>query len=107
MKKTGYILLLLSVLFYGCTEKEELNDMTAGKTYYPMAIGDYRIYNVSHTRWENNAVKYSDTFQIRERVDTLFNNLAGEATYKIIRSKRPTSSDAWVDDSVITVTLSN
>lgn len=108
MKKIGYLLMFLAVAFFnGCTEKEELNDEIAGKTYFPMNIGDYRIYNVQFKRWLQNKVVDSSEFQLRERVDTLYTDLSGQPTYKIIRSKRPTSDDIWVDDSVITISLTN
>ena len=107
MKKVGYLLVLLTGLFYACTETEEINDSVTGKAFYPLSIGDYRIYNVTHVRFDQDTVTDSATFQLRERVDTLYNNLAGEPTYKIIRSKRNKPTDQWRDDSVITVTISN
>ena len=107
MKKVGYLLVLLTGLFYACTETEEINDTVTGKTFYPLSIGDYRIYNVTDVRYQSDTVLSSDTFQLRERVDTVFTNLAGEPTYKIIRSKRNKSADQWRDDSVITVTVSS
>jgi hypothetical protein len=107
MKKVGYLLALITGLFYGCSETEEINDQTTGKIYYPIAVGDYRIYNVTAVRYLADTVSDSSVFQLRERVDTLYNNLAGEPTYKIIRSRRNTANDAWLDDSVITITVSN
>jgi hypothetical protein len=107
MKKNWYFLiLLLAGIFYGCdTETEELGDAQAGKNYYPLEIGNYRIYNVMYKKYEDDKAKDSTNFQIRERIDTIYTNLAGEPTYKIIRSRRATADDFWADDSVITVTL--
>ncbi len=107
MKKIGYLLVALTGLFYSCSETEEINDQTTGKIYYPVEIGDFRIYNVTAVRLLQDTVSDSSSFQLRERVDTLYSNLAGEPTYKIIRSRRPTPDDVWIDDSVITVTVSN
>ena len=107
MKKVGYLLVLLTGLFYGCTETEEINDSVSGKAYFPVSIGDYRIYNVTHLRFDQDTITDSLAFQLRERVDTLFHNLAGEPTYKIIRSYRNDPEAQWRDDSVIMVTLSN
>ncbi|MBK0402887.1 hypothetical protein I5M27_07805 [Adhaeribacter sp. BT258] len=107
MKKVGYLLVLVAGLFYGCTETEEINDSVTGKAYYPLSIGDYRIYNVTHVRFEQDSVSDSTTFQLRERVDTLFTNLAGEPTFKLIRSIRTKPDDSWRDDSVITITVSS
>ena len=107
MKKVGLLLVLFSGLFYGCTETVEINDQTTGKNYYPIAVGDYRIYNVTAIRYLADTINDSAVFQLRERVDTLYSNLAGEPTYKIIRSRRTTEAEPWVDDSVLTVTVSN
>ena len=100
-------MVLLAGFMAGCsTNTEEFDEAALGKAYYPLAIGDYRVYNVTDIRWLQNKREDSSVFQVRERVDTLFSNLAGEPTYKIIRSWRPTSLDPWVDDSVIMVTVS-
>jgi hypothetical protein len=108
MKKTWYLLMVICAGFlYGCSETEELGDAEAGKTYFPLAIGDYRVYNVQFEEYLQGDTVTKQSFQLRERVDTLFNNLAGQLTYKIIRSKRANSSENWIDDSLITVTVTN
>lgn len=107
MKKVGYLLVLVAGLLYGCSETEEFNDQNTGKAYFPMEVGEFRIYNVTSVRYLQDTVSDSSTFQLRERVDTLYHNLAGEPTYKIIRSRRTTANDPWLDDSVITLTISN
>jgi hypothetical protein len=109
MKKFGYLLMFFfAALFSGCdTETEEFKAGENGKTYFPLNIGEYRIYNVSFKRWLQNEVTDSSFFQLRERVDTIYKDISGQATYKIIRSKRLTPNDFWADDSVITVSFKN
>jgi hypothetical protein len=109
MKKIGYLLVFLTAaLFSACdTETEEFTAGDSGKTYFPLNIGEYRIYNVSTKRWLQNKLTDSSIFQLRERVDTIYKNISGEGVYKIIRSRRSTPNDIWVDDSVITVSFKN
>jgi hypothetical protein len=108
MKKTWYLLMVICAGFlYGCSETEELGDAEAGKTYFPLGIGEYRVYNVHYEEYLQGDTINSQNYQLRERVDTIFTNLAGQLTYKMIRSKRTNPGETWIDDSVITVTLAN
>ena len=101
------MLILVAGIFYGCSETEEFNEQSLGKAYFPMEVGDFWIYNVTSVKYLQDTVSDSSTFQLRERVDTLYNNLAGEPTFKLIRSRRTTANDPWLDDSVIIVTVAN
>lgn len=109
MKKFGYLLMFFAAaVFSGCSDEDnEVGETISGQAYFPVNIGDYRIYNVEDKRWLQNEVIDSTVFQLRERVDTVFTSLAGETTYKIVRSKRLTQADAWADDSVITVVVTS
>jgi hypothetical protein len=107
MKKIGYLLVFFAAaVFSSCSDNDnEVGETIAGSAYFPLNIGDFRIYNVEDRRWLQNKVVDSSMFQLRERIDTVFTNLAGETTYRIVRSKRLTAADQWADDSVITATV--
>ncbi|MFD2516072.1 hypothetical protein ACFSRY_19520 [Pontibacter locisalis] len=108
MLKKGLIFCLLLIgAITGCKENYVEPDPEAlGLDYYPLAIGDYRIYNVTDIKFQFNK---GDTtrFQMRERVDTTFSDQTNTLTYKIVRSVRPNGNSQWVDDSVLVVSKSN
>lgn len=87
-----------------CEQKyAEPDPMAAGYSYYPLAVGDYRVYNVTNIDYRFN-VGDTTRFQLRERVDTVFTDQTNTETYKIIRSIRPNENSSWTDDSVFVVT---
>lgn len=105
MRKALLLLLVLAGLFAGCEEKYKDPDPQAmGYGYYPLEIGAYRIYNVMDIKFRNN-VGDTARFQMQERIDTSFQNQANALSYKIVRSIRSDENSAWVDDSVMVVTI--
>jgi len=107
MKKTLLCCLLTAAaLLTGCEEKLVTPDPDAiGYTYYPMAVGDYRIYSVTDIRFANN-VGDTTRYQLREVVEATFADQTNTLNYKIVRSTRPNEQSRWVEDSVLVVSLS-
>ncbi len=103
MKRALLLLLVLAAFVAGCENKYKDPDPVAmGYDYYPLEKGQYRVYDVRDIRY-NNKQKFTQQFQLRERVDTSFVDQTGQLVYKIIRSIRPNAQSAWLDDSVMTV----
>jgi hypothetical protein len=73
-----------------------------GLDYYPVAVGDFRIYNVVDSIYQNNRGT-ATRFQFRERVVETFTDAAGEEAYRVVRSRRALPTNAWSDDSVMII----
>lgn len=103
MAKSKNIFALISlalVLLMGCTkDKETVNAIDY--RYYPIAIGDSMIYQVSLFNKDLNT--YDSTYQLLERVESIFNDNEGRQTYRIERYVRKTDADAWSIYKVWTV----
>ncbi|WP_237144877.1 hypothetical protein [Pontibacter pamirensis] len=96
-------MVVLTGFIAGCDDKYKDPDPQAmGYGYYPLEVGDYRIYNVTDIRFRFNV---SDTtrVQLMERVDTTFYDQTNTLNYKIVRSVRPGEGSLWVEDSVFVV----
>ncbi|MCC9135287.1 hypothetical protein ACFSKU_11855 [Pontibacter silvestris] len=107
MKKALLLLAFVAAVFEGCTESSiEPDPQFFGYEYYPIAVGDYKIYEVTDTKYQNN-VGVTEHFQLRERVDTSFLDQTNTLSYKIIRSIRQDANSNWLDDSVMVVTKSD
>lgn len=106
MRKALLLLVVLSAFVAGCESKYKDPDPQAmGYDYYPLEIGQYRVYDVKETFYFNETPSRLN-YQLRERVDTSFQDQTGQLVYKIIRSKRSDASIDWLDDSVMTVSKS-
>lgn len=103
MRRALLLLVVLSAFVAGCESKYKDPDPQAmGYDYYPLEIGQYRVYNVTDIRFSSN-IGDTTRFQLRERVDTSFHDQTGQLVYKVIRSIRPNYRAEWLDDSVIIV----
>lgn len=92
---------LLALAVGGC-KNETVKVEPADTNYYPLAVGDYRVYNVVDTTWTRNVKSYN-RFQFRERVAEEYVDNTGRQTFRIVRSRRATTTDTWLDDSVLVV----
>ena len=92
---------LLAVAAAGC-KNESVTITPADTNYYPLAVGDFRIYNVTDTIWTRNVKTYNQ-FQFRERVAEEYVDATGRQTFRVVRSRRNTATAPWVDDSVLVV----
>ncbi|WP_299708593.1 hypothetical protein [uncultured Pontibacter sp.] len=103
MRKALLLLVVLATFVAGCDNKYKDPDPQAmGYDYYPIEVGNYRVYNVTDIRFRDN-VGDTSRFQMRERVDTSFHDQTGQLVYKVVRSIRPNDRSAWLDDSVMVV----
>ncbi|NEM97949.1 hypothetical protein [Pontibacter burrus] len=95
---------VLAFVAISCEESFVTPDPEArGLNYYPLKVGQYRIYDVTDIHYQNN-VATKERFQMREWVADSFLDQTNALTYKIIRSIRPDAQAEWLDDSVMTVT---
>ncbi|MBD1396042.1 hypothetical protein H9Q13_02600 [Pontibacter sp. JH31] len=103
MRKVLLLLVVLAGFLAACENKYKDPDPTAmGFDYYPLEVGNYRIYDVTDIKITRN-VSEINRFQLRERVDTSFYDQTNQLVHKIVRSVRANSNRPWVDDSVMTV----
>lgn len=94
------LICLTLVLLMGCTkDKETVNAIDY--RYYPIAIGDSMIYQVSLFNKDLNT--YDSTYQLLERVESIFNDNEGRQTYRLERYVRMTDTEAWSIYKVWTV----
>jgi hypothetical protein len=70
--------------------------------YYPLEVGNYRTYAVSDTLW-SKGVATPTNYQLREAVTEKFTDAAGQTAYRVLRTRRTTSTQAWAADSVLIV----
>lgn len=98
------LLLVISLLFLftSCNDRLEVTPATLGYDYYPIELGQYRIYDVEEIDYKLSGFDTSH-YQLRE---TIFDSLvsADQTSYLIRRDKRSDSTARWVSDSVWTVT---
>jgi len=97
---------LLALLVAGCKNESEAGP-EAGTDYYPLALGDYRIFSVTDSVWANYQLQPVSRYQFRERVAERLTDASGQPAYRVIRSRRLLPTDAWQDDSVMVLAASD
>lgn len=104
MRKAMLFFVLLALAgFTACeTTYEEHDPEALGLDYYPLKVGDYRIYKVVDIKYQNN-VATKDSFEMRELVDSEFVDQTNAQNFKIVRSIKRYGQSVWVDDSVMVV----
>ncbi|MEP1032447.1 hypothetical protein [Ekhidna sp.] len=98
----GMLIMLLALLNTSCNETKEVGPETLGYEYYPLNVGQYRIYDVEEIKY---LVSGFDTtiYQLRE---TIFDSIpsADRIIYLLRRDIRPDALSNWESDSIWTVT---
>jgi len=99
--------LLLATALLACNKEQEfVPPIDSGKDYYPLVINTQRTYAVVDTAWSAGRATVT-SFQLRESLVDTFRNASGEKSYRVVRSRRNLPTDAWVNDSVYTLTSTN
>lgn len=96
--------LVLAVGFAGCKDATEPIPET-GIDYYPVAVGNFRVYAVADSTWNQATMTAPSTvvassYQFKETITEIFTDAAGQKAYRVVRSKLLPPATAWRDDSV-------
>ena len=94
---------VFTVAFFSCKKKEYSNPYM-GYDYFPNKLGHYVIYqcdSVVVNIFSKNIPPF-DTFkyQIKEVIDSIYNNNQGQPTQRIVRYKRTDTTVSWSGISV-------
>ncbi|MEQ9403841.1 MAG: hypothetical protein RIM99_09665 [Cyclobacteriaceae bacterium] len=94
--------LFLFVCLISCDESREPTPETLGYDFYPIQIGQYRIYDVEEINYKLTGFD-TTVYQLRE---TIFDSIvsADQTSYLIRRDKRENATETWDSDSVWMVT---
>jgi len=101
------VIFFISILgiFLGCNESRTPDPSELGYDFYPISIGQYRIYDVEEINFQ--LVDFdTSVFQLRE---TIFDSIVSidQVTYLIRRDVRADASAEWRSDSVWTVSMNS
>ncbi|WP_420578375.1 hypothetical protein [Ekhidna sp.] len=100
--KGGVFILLFALFFSSCNSSKEVGPETVGYDFYPLAVGDYRIYDVEEIKYLITGFDTS-VYQLREIIiDSIPSN--DQTIYLLRRDIRTNEMDAWESDSLWTVT---
>lgn len=90
------------LLFTSCNDTREANPKTLGYDFYPLNIGEYRVYDVTEIDYLITGFDTS-VFQLREIIfDSIQAN--DQTTYLLRRDIRIDKNQEWESDSVWAVT---
>jgi hypothetical protein len=96
-----FILAVFSAFFWQCSETKEVDPAQQVDLFFPLQVGEYRIYQVEGTKYSVNDDSLF-TYQLKESVVESFSNLESGISYKILREKKYDDSESWQFDSLWT-----
>lgn len=104
---SSFVLLSLTCIAISC-EKDNTADPDMGYDYFPYKIGDYRIYEVDSTYYDDflDSVIHTEK-QIMEIVESGFPDAQGRPSLRIERYSRLSDSLSWVLSDIWFATLTN
>jgi hypothetical protein len=83
----------------------ETSENNMGYSYFPLNIGDYKIYEVVDIRYTVQHGKDSSFYYVKDLVkDSSFNQI-GEKIYLIYRYKRSTNTASWEEEPIQVITV--
>ncbi len=108
MRKVLLFCLLVSMACLASCENNYLehDESTLGLDYYPIKVGDFKVYKVVDIKYQNN-IATKDSFEMRETVDRTFYDQTNTLNYRVVRAIKRYGKTEWVDDSVMVVSKTN
>lgn len=95
MKKSFWLILILGIVAYSCSKEEEIVVPDIGHDYAGLEVGKYVIYDVDSLFYDDNTGTIDTAlYQIKEVVDSKYDDLEGDEAFKIIRYRK--DSTTWV-----------
>jgi len=86
---------MTGLLFIAGCGYDDSNSVPSDENYYPLKVGDYRIYQVEETQITPFNVEEYFEYEIKTLVTDSFQNSAGTYSYIISRYKRVNPTDDW------------
>jgi hypothetical protein len=108
MKRILLFVVLWTSLLSSCKDEEITRDPNSlGYQYYPLAVGNYWIYNVKENQYSRNKISESTAYQSRERIDAIIKDQTGKEWYRVEVSRRTSSTESWTVSGVKLISLSS
>lgn len=94
---------MLTLFIGSCqTRSSPRPDPTADSVYFPLASGQYILYDVSEHLYSLTASPVTRTYQLKEVVGLVYTDLTGQPAYPLQRFRRNQAGQPWQPDSVWT-----
>ena len=93
-KIQSLVISFLLLLALGCTS-DSLTPSPSNERYFPLRVGDYRVYLIEETRITPFNVEEQFSYEIKTLVTDSFQNASGNFSYILSRYKRTAPDENW------------
>lgn len=98
---TFVLIFLIVIVFFGCKKENESKPIDYQYSYFPLNNGNELIYQVVDITIDKNIGEYDTlTYQLKERIDSMFIDNSGNKAWRLERYKRLDSTQNWVISDV-------
>lgn len=102
------LLLLISFVAFSCVDETEDLQLDFGYEYFPLQVGQYRVYQVDSITYDPMALGTrvdTTTSFLREIVADTFIDLTGVVNYRVERFSRQRVDQDWQIDKVFSLSI--
>lgn len=105
IKGFSFVVFVIFLAIAGCdSETKEADPEALGYHYYPLEVGQYRIYDVQDIAFTLLEGGDTNNYQLKEVIEDYYRVDEHDTTYYLYRySRKPEISESWDLDSVWTV----
>lgn len=103
LSRTLLAFLLTALLFQACSSTQEPDLFKLGYQYYPLAVGDYRVYDVEAISFSLLGGGDTSHYQLKEVIHDYYAQNKEDTAYYIYRYSRTGMEEEWSLDSIWTV----
>jgi hypothetical protein len=104
LKNYCYVVLLLALTACNPT-CDDCAVKTSGQEFFPLVVGQFTEFDVSEQQYALGVAPVGRSYQVKESVVEQYNDVAGQAVFRIVRYKRANSNQKWQPDSTLTARL--
>lgn len=104
IKRCVLYIWLVALLSFGCSSESNDPDLAQlGYNYYPVEVGNYRIYDVQEINFTLLDGGDTTNYQLKEVIDAYQHQSKEDTSYYLHRFTRSTTEEEWQLDSLWTI----
>ncbi len=105
-RRAGWVFGSIAAAFLSCSRPcTDCAPTPTGAEFFPLKIGTFVEYEVQEQEFALGRPPVERSYQLKELMAEKYQNVAGQAAYRIVRFYRQSAAQSWQPDSTITLRI--